>query len=55
MATFSERNTSMRPGKNCSLHVTHMQGIGKSVLYLKLVFKKRKEGWGGVWRLELEH
>ena len=41
----------MRPGKNCSLHVTHMQGIVKSVLYLKLVSNKRKE-----WRrLELEH
>ena len=32
-----------------------MQGIVKSVLCLKLVFNKGKEGQGRVWRLELEH
>ena len=36
----------MQPGKICSLHVTHLQGIVKSVLYLKLVSNKRNEGAG---------
>ena len=32
----SDANTAMRPGKYCSLHVTHLQGIVKSELCLKL-------------------
>ena len=47
MATLqSETNTAMRPGKNCSRHVTHLQGFVKSVLCLKFVFNKGKEGAG---------